>query len=82
MPEKRYRARWRARPPEGSRAARSLQLRLALVLPHQDHAVFGSRPPTARELLNGSRSHAFRNASRSALIVAACVVGMPCGKPS
>jgi hypothetical protein len=29
-----------------------------------------------------SRCHALRNASRSALIVSACVVGMPCGKPS
>jgi hypothetical protein len=28
-----------------------------------------------------SRPHAFRKASRSALIVSACVVGMPCGKP-
>ena len=29
----------------------------------------------------GQRRQAFRNASRSALIVSACVVGMPCGKP-
>jgi hypothetical protein len=28
-----------------------------------------------------SKSYAFRKASRSALIVSACVVGMPCGKP-
>ena len=29
----------------------------------------------------GPRRQAFRNASKSALIVSACVVGMPCGKP-
>ena len=28
-----------------------------------------------------ARRYAFRNARRSALIVAASVVGMPCGKP-
>ena len=36
------------------------------------------RPPGRRLL---SRPYAFRKASKSALIVSACVVGMPCGKP-
>jgi hypothetical protein len=31
--------------------------------------------------LTSARRQAFRNISRSALIVSACVVGMPCGKP-
>jgi hypothetical protein len=38
----------------------------------------GVRPP-GRPLL--PRPYAFRKASRSALIVSASVVGMPCGKP-
>ena len=29
----------------------------------------------------GPKRQAFMNASKSALIVSACVVGMPCGKP-
>jgi hypothetical protein len=42
-----------------------------------DHQTASAQPDAA--LL--SRTYAFRKASRSALIVSACVVGMPCGKP-
>ncbi|THD56215.1 MAG: hypothetical protein E8A46_04140 [Bradyrhizobium sp.] len=39
------------------------------------------RPPRGGRCGIGPKRQAFRNASRSALMVAASVVGMPCGKP-
>ena len=43
----------------------------------RDHKMASDQPDAALF----SRPYAFRKASRSALIVSACVVGMPCGKP-
>jgi hypothetical protein len=39
------------------------------------------RPAGSRWLPATESSQAFRKANRSALMVSACVVGMPCGKP-
>jgi hypothetical protein len=39
------------------------------------------RPAESRLLPAPEPSHASRKANRSALMVSACVVGMPCGKP-
>jgi hypothetical protein len=46
-------------------------------------AASGGRPrPAASRLLSAPEpSHASKKANRSALMVSACVVGMPCGKP-
>jgi hypothetical protein len=44
-------------------------------VPHTSHAMALPRKGRVRV------THSLKNARRSALMVSACVVGMPCGKP-
>jgi hypothetical protein len=63
-------------PPKADIATEIIEVREA---PRTGQQCTNGVQPTGRRLL--SRPYAFRKASRSALIVSACVVGMPCGKP-
>ena len=60
----------------GAEVGAAIQQHVALSLVGTDHL----RDSGYRTVL-GPKRQAFMNASRSALIVSACVVGMPCGKP-
>ena len=68
---------------KASRALTRLELCLSALKPQIEpvRARGASRPPRSRQARTlRTRIYAFRNASRSALIVSACVVGMPWGK--
>ena len=60
----------------------SLQLPLLFLKAGLRAAASGRPRPAASRLLPAPEpSHASKKANRSALMVSACVVGMPCGKP-